>query len=304
MNNTISLVIVTFNRSALLKEMLHSVTLQTIKPDHVFIVDNNSSDNTKDVISQFIAESSQFLSISYHNTGENLGGAGGFEFGSRLAFEKGYEWIWLADDDIVLTPPCLEELCKHFASGDILQPIRMNIDGTCAEISGVDYEINNILRLNPKKIRVVDLFDKKWDTLPIKTIPFEGPLINRKVFTSIGFPNKEFFIFYDDLDFAIRARNAGFKIQCVKNSVIIRKIKFIQSLALNSWKGYFMYRNFFKVQLKYSYRLIAITRIIMIFSLVFLHSLFTGRIKSIHILLHALKDAFAKDFPINSKFKP
>lgn len=304
MPNNIALVLVTYNRSVLLEEMFDSILELTFKPDHVFIIDNNSSDNTSFVSSEFINNNASEMHISYHNTGANLGGAGGFEYGSKLAFEAGYEWIWLADDDITLDKDCLTELMKHKESADILQPMRMNIDGTCAEISGIDYEINNLFRLNPKKKRIVDIYETEWNIWPLKTIPFEGPLINRKVFSKIGFPDTRFFIFYDDLDFAIRAEKNGFKIVCVKSARLTRKIPFIQSLALNSWKGYFMYRNFFKVQLNYASKSVSLIRVFGVFMLVAMHSIFTGRFKSVLILIDALKDSINNEFPTNPKYKP
>jgi len=299
----IALVLVTYNRSVLLKQMLVSVNRLNVKPQCVFIIDNNSNDDTRDVINEFINYKDEFAVI-YHNTGSNLGGAGGFEQGSRLAYDAGYEWIWLADDDVVLEPDCLKQLLIHKNEADILQPLRMNLDGTCAEISGIDYQIDNIFRLNPKRRRVVDIFDEDWVTHPVKTIPFEGPLINRRVFEKIGFPDGKFFIFYDDLDFAIRAERNNFKLICVKYARILRKIPFIQSLALSSWKGYFMYRNFFKVQLTYGNKIVSLTRVSFIITLVAVHSIFTGRAKSIFMLLDAFKDALKKDFPTNPKYKP
>ncbi|KHN54686.1 glycosyltransferase family 2 protein [Pectobacterium fontis] len=304
MANSISLVLVTFNRSSLLNEMLSSVLNQTLKPGHVFVIDNNSNDNTKDVVVSFRDSYKDQLSVSYHNTGANLGGAGGFEFGSRLAYNDGYEWIWLADDDVVFASDCLANLLKYQQMGDILQPMRMNMDGSCAEISGIDYEINNLFRLNPKKKKITDIYEHEWETQEIRTIPFEGPLINRRVFEKIGFPNQDFFIFYDDLDFAIRANQAGHKIICVKSAIMERKIKFVQSRALTSWKGYFMYRNFFKVQLTYAKKPIGILRTLLIYLSVNFYSICTGEFKSVPTLFYALKDALNKDFPLDLRFKP
>ncbi|MCA6963418.1 glycosyltransferase family 2 protein [Pectobacterium odoriferum] len=304
MNNLIALVLVTYNRSVLLNEMLCSVLKQSIKPDHVYVIDNNSNDNTQEMVGHFIENNRILLNISYHNTGANLGGAGGFEFGSRLAYSDGYEWIWLADDDVVFASDCLANLLKHQETGDILQPMRMNMDGSCAEISGIDYEINNLFRLNPKKKKITDIYDHEWETQEISTIPFEGPLINRRVFDKIGFPNQDFFIFYDDLDFAIRANQAGYKIICVKSAKMERKIKFVQSRALTSWKGYFMYRNFFKVQLAYAKKPIGILRTLLIYLSVNFYSICTGEFKSVPILFYALRDALNKNFPLDSRFKP
>lgn len=304
MGKNIALSLVTFNRSALLMEMLESVATQTVMPDEVFVVDNNSSDNTKELVLNFAEKNKAELKVTYHNTGANLGGAGGFEVGAKLAFEAGYEWVWLADDDVELESTCLENLLKHRDKAAILQPMRVNMDGTCAEISGTDYEINSISRLNPKQNTVADIKHDNWDTVEIKTIPFEGPLIHRSVFEKIGFPDPRFFIFYDDLDFALRAQQVGFKILCVREAVMKRKIPFIQSRALGTWKGYFMYRNFFYVQRAYGKRSIANVRVFLIFLLVFGHTLVTGKAKSLPTLFAAFKHALTNDFSANDQYKP
>lgn len=304
MGKSVALSLVTFNRSKLLIEMLESVLKQTIPPDEIFIVDNNSSDNTKELVLEFADKYRSTLQVNYYNTGENLGGAGGFELGSKLAYNKGYEWIWLADDDVELTPECLENLLKHKDKAAILQPMRVNMDGSCAEVSGTDYKINSLTRLNPKQHTVAGIGHQNWEAIEVKTIPFEGPLINRKVFKRIGFSDPRFFIFYDDLDFSLRAQQAGFKIFCVREAVMKRKIRFVQSKALTSWKGYFMYRNFFRVQIEHSRKPIGICRNIAIFSLVLGLYILTGRIKAIPMLFSSLKDALNKNFPLNQKYKP
>lgn len=301
---TIALVLVTFNRSKLLLEMLQSAINLTVKPTVIYVIDNNSSDDTKAQVTAFADKNKDILPIVYKNTGANLGGAGGFEFGSRLAYEEGHEWIWLADDDVELEPSCLENLLKYKDHADILQPMRMNTDGSCAEISGIDYKINNILRLNPKKQVVCDVYNKSWNTIGIRTIPFEGPLIHRRVFKKIGFPNPKFFIFYDDLDFALRAQNAGFNIICIKDARMIRKIRFEQNLALNSWKGYFMYRNFFRVQSIYADKYVSRFRNTAVTLGVSLYSISKGQFKSLPILMDAFIDSKKKDFIPNRKYLP
>ena len=91
----VAAVVVTYNRKNLLLENVQSLLGQTFSDVQIIIVDNNSSDGTQDVLQQFI-ERKQIL---YFNTGANLGGAGGFSYGIRLAVEAGYEYIWVMDDD-------------------------------------------------------------------------------------------------------------------------------------------------------------------------------------------------------------
>ena len=58
---SISVVIPTFNRAEILREALISLAKQTRLPEEVVIVDNNSSDNTKEVAESFSPQ----LNIKY-----------------------------------------------------------------------------------------------------------------------------------------------------------------------------------------------------------------------------------------------
>jgi rhamnopyranosyl-N-acetylglucosaminyl-diphospho-decaprenol beta-1,3/1,4-galactofuranosyltransferase len=71
------------------------------------------------------------------------------------------------------------------------------------------------------------------------------------VIEAIGLPDPAYFIFYDDADFAIRSRRAGFPIVAVRDAVLVRQLDFDQQHALDTWKGYYMYRNLFVVHLRY-----------------------------------------------------
>ena len=53
------------------------------------------------------------------------------------------------------------------------------------------------------------------------------------------------------MDFAIRARRAGFPIVAVRDAVLVRQLDFDQQHALDTWKGFYMYRNLFVVHLRY-----------------------------------------------------
>ena len=104
----VAAVVVTYNRKNLLLENVQSLLGQTFSDVQIIIVDNNSSDGTQDVLQQFI-ERKQIL---YFNTGANLGGAGGFSYGIRLAVEAGYEYIWVMDDDCIPQETALEVLME------------------------------------------------------------------------------------------------------------------------------------------------------------------------------------------------
>ncbi|MFX5615039.1 glycosyltransferase, partial [Acinetobacter baumannii] len=75
------------------RECLQSVLSQTRAPDHVLVVDNASTDGTGEMLKE------EFPEVEVLRLPENQGGAGGFHEGIKRAYEAGYDWIWLMDDD-------------------------------------------------------------------------------------------------------------------------------------------------------------------------------------------------------------
>ena len=71
-----------------------------------------------------------------------------------------------------------------------------------------------------------------------------------------GCPDPSYFIFYDDVDFAVRARRAGYRIWAVRDAVLVRQLDFDQQHDLSGWKGFYMYRNLFVVHFRYGENLL------------------------------------------------
>ena len=108
LKNNIVAVIVTYNRKELLKESIDALLNQEKNKCDILVIDNNSNDGTYDFISKY----EKTGKIVYMNTGSNLGGAGGFNFGLRKACELGYDYVWIMDDDCIVHKDSLEKLLQ------------------------------------------------------------------------------------------------------------------------------------------------------------------------------------------------
>ena len=75
--NKICAIVVTYNRKILLKQSLQALLDQTVTDFDILVVDNASTDNTREYIDDLLQEER----IDYVNTGANLGGSGGFNHG-------------------------------------------------------------------------------------------------------------------------------------------------------------------------------------------------------------------------------
>lgn len=78
-------VVVTYNRKKLLEENIKALLEQEDKDFDILIVDNSSTDGTQEMVEKYKTDK-----LKYINTGKNLGGAGGFNFGVRQAIKQGY----------------------------------------------------------------------------------------------------------------------------------------------------------------------------------------------------------------------
>src|SRR6202045_2258409 len=95
MSEKIFAVVVTHRRPDELAKSLDALSTQTRLPDHLIVVDNDGSGDSR--ISELVA--AQPISTTYLGSRRNLGGAGGFALGMLHALAQGADWVWLADDD-------------------------------------------------------------------------------------------------------------------------------------------------------------------------------------------------------------
>jgi glycosyltransferase involved in cell wall biosynthesis len=94
----VAAVVVTRNRSGVLRETLQAIRNQQFTPASVLVVDNDSRDGTAAMLRQ------QFPEVGYHRLPENLG----FGAGMAEAARGGCDYFWLLDDDSRPAPITLE----------------------------------------------------------------------------------------------------------------------------------------------------------------------------------------------------
>lgn len=249
---SVAVVVVTFNRADLLVGMLDGLAAQSHRPDAVIVVDNASTDHTREVL-----EGRHDLPLHVTTTERNLGGAGGFHLGVRAAYDGGFDRIWLMDDDVVPAPDCLAVLMEQ--DHDCLVAVREDLAGTLVEKAAVQFDLATPWAIRPKRSTVDSEYPDRASMpalVEVQNVAFEGYMVRRSVVEEIGFPDPEFFIFYDDAEYAVRARQAGRRIWAVRDAVLVRQLDFNQQHDLSGWKGFYMYRNLFVVHLRHGENLL------------------------------------------------
>ena len=284
---SVAVVVVTYNRADLLERMLVGLAALERLPDAVIVVDNASTDHTPAVLA-----TAPNPGLRVIRSEDNLGGAGGFHLGVRTAYAAGFDRIWLMDDDVVPAPGCLTVLMER--EEDCLMAVREDTAGRLVEKAATRFDLRNPLAIRPKKGMVETDFgsrDQMPEVVEVENVAFEGFMLRRSVVDAIGLPDPSYFIFYDDVDYAVRARRAGFRIWAVRDAVLVRQLDFDQQHDLGGWKGYYMYRNLFVVHLRYGENVLVRLKPWLITTAVVLLSPLRGGRAEARNVIRAMRDA-------------
>lgn len=232
----LAVVIVTYKRQALLEGLLTSLLMSTEAPWRVFIVDNENSQATKDMVSIYSQIVSEGITATlwpegastfvYVPMSENTGGAGGFAEGVRQAYRSGAEWFWLMDDDVEVISRGLESLERWTDDFDVIQGSRLDFDG------GAFY-------WQYRFIVPFGIYNPFASSRPTKggyrktnTACFEGCLFNRKIVSEIGPPDARFFIYWDDCVYGYLASKHGNS--AVVDDLVLKRTRNIENLGIGN----------------------------------------------------------------------
>lgn len=245
----VAAVIVTYNRKELLGENIWMLLKQRRPFDRIFIVDNCSTDGTEEYLQKNNWKNNkQFV---YIKTESNIGGAGGFYTGTRAAFEYGADWIVLMDDDGRMNDEfTLEYLLKvaeklyqqNYANKKLFINALVQQGEMLSFKMGTKYTVQQAIEASIDGI------------LEGEANPFNGTLVSRELVEEIGYPNGDFFIKGDEVDYKQRALDAGGYIATVVEArylhprpetqeriVLGKKVPFFVEAP---WKEYYAARNF------------------------------------------------------------
>ncbi|MFB2837247.1 glycosyltransferase family 2 protein [Floridanema evergladense] len=242
MAETIAAVVVTYNRKHLLVECLDALISGTRLLDKIIIIDNGSTDKTFNLLQEkgYLEKSC----IDYILLPENTGGAGGFYEGVKYGYEAGYDWLWLMDDDAEPKLNALEKLCEHLSEPNVSALSNLKIDpkekiasthlGFVNSLYDSDFEAEIF-----REVKYSDIQD--YQTIELSFTSFVGLLVKRNAIEQIGFPKKEFFIHFDDIEYSFRLMLAG-RILLVTDSIILHKEATAKSAITKNFFGKTFYR--------------------------------------------------------------
>jgi GT2 family glycosyltransferase len=208
-----SIIIVTHNGLHHLQPCLTSLIPQLTSDWDVVIVDNASTDGTAEFV-----ESLHYPAVSYVRLATNTGFASANNKGGEVAAG---DYLFLLNNDTVVevgTLAALEESVAHFPEFQIF---------ACRMVRASDGKIDNMGIRFSRLLRASQIGTGNADAWLTAREVFGASggamLVRRSVIADVGLFDPIFFAYHEDVDFALRARIAGYRCLYVPQAIVHHK---------------------------------------------------------------------------------
>lgn len=191
----------------------------------VFLVDNDSQDDSYFKLLEDDKVGEFQLPITFIQSGGNLGFAGGNNVGIARAYIEGFDYFWMLNNDTVADPLALEALRQEMDKDESIGIVGSKIlyyrsdriwfaGGKVNKWTGSTHHIGYCEEDCGQHNQV-----KEVDFITGCSLFFRRELID-----DIGMMSEDYFLYYEETDWNIRARKKGWKVVYAPESVIYHKV--------------------------------------------------------------------------------
>lgn len=202
----IGLVTITYNSEAVIRDFLHSTLSQTFQNFVLYIIDNNSQDNTLDILKE-----NTDSRIKLVQNKKNFGVAKANNQGIELALKDNCTQVLIINNDVEFEKQLFEKMLQIQKDNNcsLVVPKMMYFDNP----DYIWYAGSNFIKSKGflpihKGIKQKDIaqFDGIY---PVEYAPTCCLLIKKEVFLDVGMMDERYFVYFDDTDFSYRVLKDG-----------------------------------------------------------------------------------------------
>jgi len=255
------LAIVILNFNGLDDTLTCLASVRKLKTDNIFletiVVDNFSSDGSKEALSKI-------KDIVIVQNQDNLGYAGGNNVGIKYAITSRADAVLILNNDTIVDQKLILNLVTILDKGDIISPKIYFVKGFEFHKSryasrdlgkviwsaGGEIDWSNVLgkHLGVDEVDKGQFAKRKQITFATGACIF----VKREVFETIGYFDEKYFLYLEDMDFCVRAKNAKFKIIFEPSAVVWHKNAGSSGGSGSVLQDYFITRNRLLFAYKYA----------------------------------------------------
>jgi hypothetical protein len=206
----VNIVVLNYNGKDCLKKCLTSLFSVDYPNFEVVVVDNNSQDGSLEMARL------AFSRATFIKNEQNLGFSAGNNVGIKYSLEKMADFVLLLNNDTVVKKDFLKQLIKSAkvnTMAGIFSPLIFSGDGKAVWFSGG--------KIDWWRMKALNLRDNLINDFPSSDfISGCAMLVRAEVFKKIGLLDEDFFLYWEDADFSVRAKKVGFALLVVADAQI------------------------------------------------------------------------------------
>jgi GT2 family glycosyltransferase len=211
-----------------LETCLPSVMAQTYPNLEIILVDNQITDDSVAFTQQHFPE------VTVLSTTRNLGFGGS----NNLAMGQARgEFFFLVNEDTEMEPDCIAECVRVMLRSDQIAAVapKMKLFYMRGFINSMGNSTHPNGQSHDNFIGYLDVgqFD---DVVQVFTACFGAAMLRRSVVEQIGAMDEKFFVYYDDTDWAFRARINGYQVIAAPRAVVYHKFTATVSTMASTFK--------------------------------------------------------------------
>lgn len=202
--SSIAVVVINWNDAPLLPKSIGSLFSQSKTVD-IIIVDNNSTDNSHEVIEEF----GDRVTALYNSV--NRGFAGGVNTGIRYALEKNYEYVALLNNDAVADRDWAKNLVSSFAQDKTIGSATCSLvhsSGDTYDSTGELFSIWGLAYARGRDEKVKGQYNAQLDVMGVSG---GASMFSAAMLRDVGIFDEDFFAYYEDIDLGLRSLTRGWK---------------------------------------------------------------------------------------------
>lgn len=245
---SLATITVTLNDYTALESMRKYYDMYKSEVKYHIIVDNGSEENFKKKLKTLFSDSILIF------RDKNGGTTAAYNEGIKYAIEKRVDSIMLLAADIEIGGESIRELNHILFSkkeNGIVAPVLMMAHSDIIEQYGTDIKANMMVerRFNGVKLSKANLSEVE----EVDMLPGGACLGKREVYEKVGYQDEKLFMYGDETDYAMRTREAGFKlIVTSKAKAWHQHIQTENKLHSSGLSTYYINRNILLLNYKYN----------------------------------------------------
>lgn len=169
--------------------------------------------------------------VLVHNGG-NLGFAGGNNVAIRYFLARGdVDYVWLLNNDTVVPPDALVRMVEHMAADERVgicgstllyyadpQVIQARGGFRYNKWRGTSRQLDQFQHAGPVSPEHLQRIEEEMDG-----VQGASALVTRRFLERVGLLSEDYFLYYEEQDWAVRARRAGYRVAFAPGSVVYHR---------------------------------------------------------------------------------